>query len=40
LLPLSSCRFPWNTLKAEAARSFEIMVASYQFVRGLYRPEY
>jgi len=40
LLPLSSCRFSCNTLKTEAARSFEIMVAAYKFARGLYRPEY
>jgi hypothetical protein len=40
LLPLSSCRFSWSTLKTEAARSFEIMVAAYQVARGLYRPGY
>ena len=40
LLPLSSCRFSWSTLKIEAARSLEITVAAYQFARGLYRPEY
>lgn len=40
LLLLSSCRFSWNMLKIEAARSFEIMAAAYQFAKGLYGPEY
>jgi len=40
LLPLSSCRFSWSTLKTEAARSFESMVAAYQFARGLFGSEY